>query len=285
MARRPQREERRGGGAGFAIGIEFVGDDEAVAQDDAAAGIVGEHGVVGDEDEGGAFDAVEFEQKLENVSAVGGVEVAGGLVGEHDGRVQDEGAGEGDALLLAAGELDGVMIHAVTEADAGEELAGAREAIAGGVEFVREEDVFERGERGDELIGLEDEADGLAADLGELVLGEIADCGPVEMDVAGGGRVKAGEEAQERGLAAAGRAHDGDELAPGDGEVEALEDVYGARAVANRLAQSVDDDHWLRCACVFTHGFKLSLAPADKPHELPTLIRWNDAESLLLSRF
>ncbi len=109
--------------------LHLVGDDEAVAEDDAAVGVVGEDGVVGDEDEGGAFDAVELEQEVEDVGAVGGVEVAGGLVGEDDGRAEDEGAGEGDALLLAAGELDGVVVHAVGEADAGEELAGAREAV------------------------------------------------------------------------------------------------------------------------------------------------------------
>ena len=80
---------------------------------------------MGDEDEGGAFDAVEVEEEVEDVRAVGGVEVAGGLVGEDDGRAQDEGAGEGDALLFAAGELDRVVVHAVGEADAGEELLGA----------------------------------------------------------------------------------------------------------------------------------------------------------------
>ncbi len=186
-----------------------------------------------DEDEGGAFDAVEFEEEFEDVGAVGGVEVAGGLVGEDDGRTQDEGAGEGDALLLAAGELDGVVMHAIAEADAGEQLAGAGQAVAFGVEFVREENVFERGEGGDELIGLEDEADGLAADLGKLVLGQVADGGAVEMHVAGGGCVEAGEQAEQGGFAAAGCAHDGDELTFGDGEVEAFEDVHGARAVAN----------------------------------------------------
>ena len=87
---------------------------------------------MGDEDEGGAFDAVEVEEEFEDVRAVGGVEVAGGLVGEDDGRAEDEGAGEGDALLLAAGELDGVVVHAVAEADGGEELAGAGEAVGSG---------------------------------------------------------------------------------------------------------------------------------------------------------
>ena len=68
-------------------------------------------------------------------------------------------------------------MHAVSEADGGEEWAGAGETIAFCVEFVREENVFERGEGGDELVGLEDEADGFAADLSEFVLGQVADGG------------------------------------------------------------------------------------------------------------
>ena len=53
------------------------------------------------------------------------VEVAGGLVGQKNGRPDHEGAGQRDALLLAAGELDGIMIAAVGQTDAFEQLAGA----------------------------------------------------------------------------------------------------------------------------------------------------------------
>ena len=45
------------------------------------------------------------------------VEVAGRLVGQEDGRVGDERAGDGDALLLAAGELRGVVAFAAGQAD------------------------------------------------------------------------------------------------------------------------------------------------------------------------
>ena len=116
-----------------------------------------------------------------------------------------------------------------------------------GVEFVGKQDVFERGERGDELVGLEDEADGLPRTWASLIFGKVADGGAVEVDVAGGGRVEAGEQAEQRGFAGAGGAHDGDELAAWDGEVEAFEDVDGARAVADGFAQAFDDDHRLEC--------------------------------------
>src|SRR4029078_9065767 len=43
--------------------------------------------------------------KREDLAAVGGVEVARRLVGEHHARARDERPGDGDALLLAAGQL------------------------------------------------------------------------------------------------------------------------------------------------------------------------------------
>ena len=56
-----------------------------------------------------------------------GVEVAGGFVGEDDGGLVDEGAGDGDALALTAGELVGLVVHAGLEADGGEGSFGALE--------------------------------------------------------------------------------------------------------------------------------------------------------------
>ena len=46
---------------------------------------------------------VELRKHGQDVLRGGGVEVAGGLVGEDQGRVGDDGAGDGDALLLPAG--------------------------------------------------------------------------------------------------------------------------------------------------------------------------------------
>ena len=56
-------------------------------------------------------------QQREDLAAGGRVEVAGRLVGEHHARARDERAGDGDALLLAAGELGRAVGEAVAEAD------------------------------------------------------------------------------------------------------------------------------------------------------------------------
>ena len=82
-------------------------------------------GVVGDEEDGDALVAVEALQEVHDFVAGFGVEVAGGFVGEDEFGLVNESAGDGDALLLAAGELVGFVVAAVVEADEVEGLGGA----------------------------------------------------------------------------------------------------------------------------------------------------------------
>ena len=57
------------------------------------------------------------EQQLHDLLARFGVQVAGRLVGHDDGRVVDQRAGDGHALLLPAGKLVGAVVHAVAQPD------------------------------------------------------------------------------------------------------------------------------------------------------------------------
>jgi len=78
--------------------------DRAVADDQRAVALAGGGGVVGNDDQGGAAVGREGEQHSHDFGAVARVEVAGGLVGEKDYWLVDDGASDGNALLLAAGE-------------------------------------------------------------------------------------------------------------------------------------------------------------------------------------
>ena len=60
------------------------------------------------------------------------VEVTGGLVGEEELRFGDERAGEGDALLLAAGEFAGAVVGAVGEFDLCKPFGGLCEGLFAG---------------------------------------------------------------------------------------------------------------------------------------------------------
>jgi hypothetical protein len=102
--------------------------------------------------------------------AGGGIEVAGRLVGQQQPRPGRKGPGDGDALLLAAGKMLGIMTESLRQADAREHLlgVGARPAAAG--QFQRQHDVFQGAERRQQLEGLEDEAQHGAAQGGACIL-------------------------------------------------------------------------------------------------------------------
>ena len=122
-----------------------------------------------------------------------------------------------------------------------------------------QENVFERRERRDELIGLEDEADCLAAHLRELVFREVADGGSVQVHHAGGWRIEPGEKAEQRRFSTAGGAHDRDKLAAGNTEVQPLEDIDGSGAVAYGFPQPFYDDHGLGEVRLLVHQFGPSM--------------------------
>src|SRR5690606_7322270 len=79
----------------------LVRSDAAVVQRDQPASVLDHHGVVRAKDKRGALLLVHLTHQFENGFACFRVEVCRGFVGEDDFRLLDEGAGDGDALLLA----------------------------------------------------------------------------------------------------------------------------------------------------------------------------------------
>ena len=72
---------------------------------------------MGDDHQGLAPLAHEAEEELDDALARFRVEISRRFVGEDDARVIDQRPGDGHALLLAAGELGGEMLHAIREPD------------------------------------------------------------------------------------------------------------------------------------------------------------------------
>jgi hypothetical protein len=227
------------------IEVDFVGggkfgdlDEAAVSEIEAAVGELSDGRVVSDHEDGVAF-VVEFAEEANDFFLVGFVEVAGGLVGEDELGVIDEGAGDGDTLLLAAGKLSGEMLDAVGEADASERGASFG-FVSGAVEVLSEHDVFEGGEIRHEVELLEDEADFLGAEASEGGFVETGHVGAIDDGLAGAGSVEAAENVDEGGLAGAGGSHDGDPFAGIDGEGDSGESGDGAVF----LAEIVDFNEW-----------------------------------------
>ena len=185
-----------------------------------------------DHDDGHAEAGLNFAEERQDLLAVDAVEIAGGLVGKKDCGAVDEGAGDGAALLFAAGEFGGTVAAACREADVferGLDAGGALGAIDFG-ESQRELDVFREGHAGEEIERLEDHADGVAAVAGEFCRIDGGEVAAADVDGAGGGAVESGQEIEKGGLAGAGAAEKGDEFALADFEGDVVDGGDGGVA-------------------------------------------------------
>ena len=90
-----------------------VGDDLSVTDGDDAIGELGQLALVRHQHHGHTALAIERADGGHDLERGLRIEIAGRLVGQHDGRIIDQRAGDGDALLLAAGELVGLVALAV----------------------------------------------------------------------------------------------------------------------------------------------------------------------------
>ena len=164
------------------------------------------------------------------------------LVHEEDGGTAHHGAGKRHTLALATGHLTGFAVEQVIDfqrdshfADIADD-AGASRALAGdqraderqalharqAAHGKRHGNVFRGRQVRIERVGLKDHRD-IAIRRGDA--GNVA---AAEDDFAAVGMVKAGEDAQKRALAAAGRADQGDELAGLNIKIDAFEDGVAA---------------------------------------------------------
>ncbi len=156
-----------------------------VLQMELPGAAVGEGGVVGDQHEAGAVALMLGEEAVDDEAAGRAVKIAGRLVGEDQGRAGGEGAGDRDALLLAARQFARVVAGAVAEPDPAERRRGLGEGVAAAVELERDRDVLERGHRRQQVEALEDYADPGAAQAGETVFVEGGEVLAGQRDPAG----------------------------------------------------------------------------------------------------
>ena len=135
--------------------------DAAVDEVDTTVGFDGDFFAVGDENDGGFFFSGELGDEIDDHGAGGGVEIAGGFVGEKDRGLVDEGTGEGGSLELSTGKLVGAMVGAVGELDGFKEIVGTvtSRGVDTSGEEEREENVFFDRKSGEKVKELKNEAD------------------------------------------------------------------------------------------------------------------------------
>ena len=168
---------------------------------------------------------IQFPQQVHHFLAVLGVQVAGGLIGENQLRPGHYGTGDGNALLLTAGELLRKMLGTVADGHALHDIRDLGLALGGRYVQIpkRQLNVLIHIEFVDQVEALEHEADVAFAELGTLFLLEAADLGAEEFIGTTGGIVQQAQNVQQRGLAAARRPHDGHELAVFDFKRDAIQ--------------------------------------------------------------
>jgi hypothetical protein len=178
--------------------------------------MVGEGGrvrVVGDHHDGLAVLVDRAAHEAEQLGARGRVEVAGGLVGEHDRRLGGQRPGRGHPLLLAAGQLGRLVAEALAQPDSVDHPVDPGPVRLAAGDGQGQLEVLGRGEGREQVEGLEHEADLVPAEQGELLLGQLAELDVADEDLPGGDPVQPGQAVHQGRLAGAGRAHDGGEPA------------------------------------------------------------------------
>src|SRR5438105_4885377 len=162
---------------------------------------------------------IDLEEELHDLPAGGRVEVAGGLVGDDEPRLVHEGPCDGDALLLAAGELTGILVELAGQSDGLQRLAAARLDDRAGLaeDAEREGHVLVNGQLGQKLEVLEDEAD-LAAVMRQAAPLHPAQLLAVDEDLPLGRPLLPDQEPDQARLASAGWTDQEKEVPLGHGE-------------------------------------------------------------------
>ena len=193
----------------------------------------GHLGIVRDEDDG-VPGGIEFLKNLHDLLARVAVQRAGGFIGQHHAAAVHEGAGNGYALLLPAGELPGLVRQALAQPQALQQAGRSRAArsraqarVDGGNFHV----VLRRQAR-QQLVALKDKAEMLAAQARQFIRLHGARFAAQHLVAAARRLVQAADDVHQRGFAGAGWADDGHHLARANRQVHVLE--HGHRAVARR---------------------------------------------------
>ncbi len=150
--------------------VHAIGEDLAVADLDDPLRVLGDRHVVRHQDDRVSL-GMQLAEDLHHFFAGAAVERAGGLVREDHLAAVHQRARDTHALLLAAGELPGLVAHAVLHAQPGEDGLGTLVArLASDARIDRRHfGIAQRGEIAQQVITLKDESEVLTAQLGELI--------------------------------------------------------------------------------------------------------------------
>ena len=223
------------GGHGRGAGVAEEVERRAAVQDAAGAeeqDMVGEGEafvlIVRDQQHRDAEGGFHFEDDGVEVGAEGGVEAAARFIEEEGLGFGDQGAGDGGALFLSAGEFAGVAAGEVGQFEAFEEFGDAAVAFEAGQTVGGKGEVFAHGHVREEGVVLEDVAAGAFAREEMDFRAAVVEDAVAEEDASGVGLHEAGDGVEREGFAgAAGSVEDGDAGVRVELDVEAEAGGFG----------------------------------------------------------
>lgn len=109
--------------------VGSIADDFAIPEYDVPTSVLRHRLIVSYQDDRQPVVLIKPSQHLDYFTACARVEIAGWLVPHENIGIVDQGPSNRDPLLLAAGELAGVMAQTVAQADALQHFDGASAAF------------------------------------------------------------------------------------------------------------------------------------------------------------
>ena len=215
-------------------GAAELDDLPKVHDGDAVGDVLHHRKVVRDKNEAEIHPADELREQIQDLGLDGDVEGGDGLISDDNPGLQGEGAGHGNALALAPGELMRVFLHeARSEADDLHELGDASGHLVAGADLVNKHGLGERGKdcqaRIERAVGiLEDhlQSPTRCPHLRRTGGGEVP---ALEHNAASGGGQELQDGPRQRRLAAARFADQPQHLAAPHGKADAIDRLHGAR--------------------------------------------------------
>ncbi len=191
--------------------------------------------VVGGNDDGGA-EAVHLLEELHETGGLDIIEIAGGFVGQEEAGTNDDGPGNGDALLLPAGELGRAGMGPFGESDPAQHFGdvGADLAFRAAGEAERQSHIVVGGEMREQAEFLEDDSDA-PAQGGQCATRLGRDIGTEQCQAAPGWAEREIQQPEQAGLAGSRGAEQPAEAALGNGESDIPQHLGGAVAQPNFL--------------------------------------------------
>ena len=225
------------------IGV-CVRADDAVGEVHRARGVLGRQlRVVGDHDDQTVLG--DLSEQVHDLHRGMGVKRAGGLVGQHDLRIVDERAGDGDALHLTARKLARLLVQMLGQPDRCQGLLGAAGAL--GLPHARERQrqlhVLQDGLVRDEVVALEHEPDAVVAESVPIAVLVAVGGNAVDDHVAGVVVVKTSHHVQKRRLARARRPQNRHEFVVAERDGDVVQGHLGEVARRVGLADILELQH------------------------------------------